>query len=262
MTFYHFFFLFCPLDHCAEAILANSQGLAIIITCDYETTKDLKTLLGTREDGEQMKETFHYLKYKVYHLSNPKKGEIKELLEKLSDDLGKHGLGEKEGSEKAIVFAFSGHGCSKGQIEYIYTNDGGTLEFLDEIVFPLTRRESVQHVPKLFFMDACRGGEILMKGTCPSVTDDRTNFQKGYQHVLGNYYIAYATIPHHVAYANASGSRWMPKIAKAIREEDDSFQNIAAKVMAEVNKEVSDTQQQCESINRLNTGPLYLKRLS
>ena len=180
------------------------------------------------------------------------------------DDLVRYQMDEKEGREKVIIFAFSGHGCCKGEIEYLYTNDGETVDFQDEIVFPLTKHRGVKHIPKLFFVDACRGGEILTKGAAVTAPDEQVAksnvyFEKGVQHVEGNYYIAYATIPHHVSYASAGGSRWMPKLAKALTK-SDSFQHIAAKVMAEVNREVSDKKQQCESVNRLNTGPLYLNK--
>ena len=174
-------------------------------------------------------------------------------------------MDKREGREKVANFAFYGHGCSKGQIEHLYTTDGKTLQFSDEIVYPLTKHKGVKHVPKLFFIDTCRGGEVLTKGAAAAPDDQvaksgKVYFEKGAQHVLGNYHIAYATIPHHESYVDSSGSRWMAKLARALRKRNDSYQNIVAIVNDQVNREVCDQEQQCESIERLNTGPLYLKQ--
>ena len=66
----------------------------------------------------------------------------------------------------------------------------------------------------------------------------------------------YATIPDHVAYTD---SKWM---ILPLRDDDDSFQNIADEVKRSVHEDMEHQQyqQQCESMNRLNTGALYLQR--
>jgi hypothetical protein len=245
--------------------LTDSPGLAILVTCDYKENGALTELLGTREDARQMMKTFNRLNYTTCQLLNPTKTDMKALVKEVSNELATYNMDEREGREKVIIFAFSGHGCSKEEIEHLYTNDGETLQFTDEIVFPLTRHMGVKHVPKLFFIDACRGGEILTKGAAAAPDNQvaksgKVYFEKGVQHVVGNYHIAYATIPHHVSYMDSSGSRWMPKLARALRNRNDSYQNIVSSVMAQVNREVCGGKQQCESIDRLNTGPLYLKK--
>ena len=60
--------------------------------------------------------------------------------------------------------------------------------------------------------------------------------------------------------ASAKQDLWMSKLARALREQKDSFQNIADCIKREVYIETMG-EQQCESVNRLNTGPLRLTKL-
>ena len=194
---------------------------------------------------------------------------MKKLLNEISDELSGYNVPQEAEGEKVIVFAFSGHGDTVDRAEKLYANDGGIIDFMDEIVFPLTRHAGVKYVPKLFFIDACRGGEILFtkKGgnkfpkNQAAKSADEVYFAKGMQHVEGNYCIAYATIPHHVSYASNRSSVWMPKLARALREMNDSFQDIAATVMKEVRDSLKDNPQQCDMVNRLNCGPLMLRKV-
>ena len=239
--------------------LADSPGLAILVTCDYEITKGQTTLYGTREDAREMWETFHFLNYVVHYLQNPTADTIKARLRQISDSLENY---RGEVKEKVIIFAFSGHGNCIQKTEKIIANDGVALELVGEIVFPLTKHEVVAEIPKLFLIDACRGHEpLLAKG--PASKDKAVKssyFEKGVQHVEGNYRIDYATIPHHVSYVGIDGSMWIPKLARAMREKNDSFQHIAANVMKTVQQQLGEKKQQCESVDRLNTGPLYLQK--
>ena len=61
------------------------------------------------------------------------------------------------------------------------------------------------------------------------------SLKKGYLHTEGNWWLETATIPEHKSYAfTGEGSVWMPKLARALREQNDSFQNIMDKVKTEV----------------------------
>ncbi|CAI8054139.1 hypothetical protein GBAR_LOCUS29583 [Geodia barretti] len=104
-----------------------------------------------------------------------------------------------------------------------------------------------------------KGGNKFPKNQAAKSADE-VYFTKGMQHVEGNYCIAYATIPHHVSYASNRSSVWMPKLARALREMNDSFQDIAATVMKEVRDSLKDNPQQCDMVNRLNCGPLMLRK--
>ena len=224
-----------------------------MVTCDYEGT-ETKPLPGTRVDAKEMDRTFMKLNYNIHKLMNASKSGIQSLFTKISDYLQNY-----EGSveDKVIVFAFSGHGCNEDGSEQLLANDMGTLNFEDEILLPLARHEKVAKIPKLFFIDACRGtSELIAKGV---VQGSMKGFSaKGVTHVEGNYRVDYATIPDHKAYSSDTGSLWMPELALTLREKDDSLQNIMAIVNMKVFQKCQ--KQVCESVDHLLIGPLYLHK--
>ena len=239
----------------AESTLADSRGYAILVTCDYAGTPGKDPLPGTIKDGKEMKETLTKLSFPIRHLHNPTKEDIEAEVTKFSVYLSSYEVKEEKDKEKIIIFAFSGHGCSKGQAEKIIANDGQELDVKDEIVNPLTKHEAVGDIPKLFFIDACRGG---CKLSTPKGDKEESYFEKAVSHAAGNIRFDYATIPRHVSHAKESGSIWMPKLARALRTQEDCLQVVAARVKKEVHDNLDDVLQQCESVDRLNTGPLYL----
>ena len=230
----------------------------------------METLLGTREDAREMRETFTQLGYVIHEMHNPTKKQMVAQVKEISNELGKYKIPKEEEGEKVIIFAFSGHGDSRGQIELLCANDGDMIDFHDEIVLHYTKHPGLKYVPKLFFIDACRGGQILVSkkgGKKVSKSDstkytDEVYYAKGVEYTEANYCIAYATIPYHVSYASKNGSIWMPKLARALREMKDSFQNIAATVMKEVRDSTNVNPQQCSMVNQLNCGPLRLQKES
>ena len=216
-----------------------------------------------------MKKTCVALNYVIKQLVNPTKEELKGLLQDVSSTLGTYHMKREVAEEKVIIFAFSGHGTSEGTAEKLYANDGQMLDFKDEIIHPFTKHKGVFHVPKLFLIDACRGPQRLIAkvgggGAGDEVVqkeDEEVYFEKKAEHVSGNYRIDYSTIPSHVSYATpGSGSIWMPKLARALRTQNDSYQNITANVKREVHLQLSEEHRQmCDSSCRLIVGTLYLQ---
>ncbi|CAI8056697.1 Caspase-3 [Geodia barretti] len=247
--------------------LADSPGLAILINCTYENcdNPDMTPLRGTAKDAAAMIQTFDSLNYVVHKLDNPTKAQILAKIKEVSASLKTCSLSREEAEEKVVFFAFSGHGTTEDGIEKIYANDGETVQ-LKDIVYFLTAPPGVQYVPKLFLVDACRGAQTLSeKGVGGGVgaaaqTKSAPSANMGFVKKLprrseGNYYIAYATVPHHVSWGGEAGSLWMPKLAKALWNEP--FQMIVSKVMREVSLQF---EQQCNSDDPLNVGPLYLQK--
>ena len=230
-----------------DSTLADSRGYAILVTCDYVGTPGKDPLPGTRIDGEEMKATLTKLCFPICHLHNPKKEDIQAEVSKFSNFLRSYQVKVEKDKEKVIIFAFSGHGCSKNKAEKIIANDGQELDVKCEIVKPLTEHKAVDDIPKLFFIDACRVGKSDPK--------EKSYFENA---LAGNIRFDYATIPRRVARAKPSGSIWMPKFACALRTQNDCLQVVAARVKKEVHDNPDDVSQQCESVDRLNTGPLYL----
>ena len=233
--------------------LANSPGIAILVTCDYNGS-----LKGTNIDGDEMMSTFDHCNYIAhpYALRNEKatKDAIIQQVNKVSTELSQY---NGESTDKVIIFAFSGHGTNEGGFEQFLTTDNQRLHVMNEIVEPLTKHTgAVADIPKLFFFDACRGNRRM-------TPNERGGADLGHYFDKGSYEnccISYATIPEHVSYSGGNGSMWMPKLARELKKKN-SFQNISAKVMRDVRLEIKRFNlptQQCEQVYRLNTGPLYL----
>ena len=203
-----------------------------------------------------MKETFTMLSYDIHQLKNEEAQErsIQKLLENLHEYLKTYSneVTNEDGSKKVIVFAFSGHGKeekSDRDSVAIVTYDDKLLSLKGDIMerVGVGLPSPVYKIPKLFFIDACRGpNKVTMKDT------------KGFRENEGNYRIDFATIPDHVCYE----SIWMPELAEKLRDlRKDSLQNVVASVSKEIDKRNEREHsciQLCESRDRLVTGPLYL----
>ena len=253
--------------------LAKSPGLAVLFTCDYVDTNPkfkLNPLLGTRKDHEQMLETFDYLNYIVHDMHNPTGEQMREKLGEISDYLATYDGDDKEKVEKVIIFAFSGHGHSKGRIEKIFANDGEEMEVEAQIVRYFTAHEGTFKIPKLFFIDACRGAEWLVNSLDDATGDEGKESKskeeplgKGVTYALANYRIEYATIPHHQSYMDSAekGSMWTPMMARALRERNEAFEVISSGVQNEVFARFKKKKQVGQSVGQIVTvSPLYLQK--
>ena len=231
--------------------LVNKRGLAILITCNYEGSPlKEKLFTETEMDFTKMKATFDQFDYDVHARQNSEAtvNAVDDLMARISSELSQYGTHTHAGkSDKVIIFAFSGHGDK----DNIILHDGSfsiTQDVLDRL---LVRNNVVFEIPKLFFINACRGGDELKKAM------KRVDFIEE----KGNYRFDYATIPDHVSYAE---SKWMVKLAGKLIdpvEGNDSIQNVSAKVKRDIVEADEGHQlqlQQCESVDRLNTGPLKL----
>lgn len=203
----------------------------MLVTCNYmnKNSSAYTALKVTKADAEEMKATFEQFDYDIKLLMNENatKCAVTALLEQLSDYLKDYSgdIWNDNGRRKVIICAFSGHGNER----QIVTNDCKPL-LLDTFMNPLVNVST--DIPKLFIMNVyCE--RKLMNVRCASSID-------------GNYRIDSAIIPD----PKASGSNeisWMPKVARALRERDDSYQ----KIMQRANQEI-------KPIDRLVTGPLLL----
>ena len=244
--------------------LDQSRGIALLVTCDYEKDPELKLpATAIKKDADTMRETFQELGYDIHEAHNKTKDEIKtDLLEKLYEYLHKYKgkLTNEDGSEKVIAFAFSGHGLPDDE-SYIdrnsmtmITNEGEHLSLKGDVMSHISVR-SVYKIPKLFFIDACRGNLQLR------YKPKETTTAKAAMEVEGNYRIDFATVPDHKSF---TGREWMPEMALRLRKmKNESLQNIAATVREIISDQNPNRQgkrdlQLCESRDRLVTGPFYL----
>ena len=194
-----------------------------------------------------MRKTFEQFQYDIHQLQNgaATAHNIVTLLNQASRYLSQY-PGNKQngdGSPKVIVFAFSGHGTSCGyDDDQIISYDNKNIFLKEQIRLPLVRHTAVAAIPKLFFMDACRGSANLRQKTV----------QKGNTNVETNYRIDYATIPNHTSRAGPYESVWMPVLADLLRREDRELSVVVETVNARVCQgQAHDALQQPESLNRL-----------
>lgn len=194
----------------------HKRGLAIIVTCGYEHTPN--PLLGTEKDAKEMEKTAEELRFHPITLRNLTKAQIEKEVQSISSALP---LLEKVPNFKAVMFVFSGHGSYPDKI---FSQDQKELHLITDIVQPLLGHPQILHIPKLFFIDACRGEEHLKHGKSKGAIEEEANFR-----------IDYSTIPRHVAFMaqDNNQSEWLPTLAKKLRT-DDSVQNIVANVNKEV----------------------------
>ena len=147
---------------------------------------------------------------------------IKQLVQQVENYLSSYNGAaiNRDGNKKTIIFAFSGHGAEN----QIQTNDGELFP-LQDIVRPLVNPRFVQAhpIPKLFFIDACRG----------NLRVDDTSLMA----IKGNYSIEYATIEGQSAAALDPQSAWMPVLANTFRRQDETYHHVMAEVKQRVAKE-------------------------
>ena len=211
----------------------NATGLAIIVGCPGP-------LKGELPDYDTAISTFEELNLAVlvYRAANEKR--IRNVIENIS----KHISYPK--SYKRVVFLFLGHG---EQLKII-TNDRKEVNVMDDIVEPLVNFSKVEsrtlkQIPKLFFIDACHGGEPGSQVPRSNPNSRPAEFEPHPQVIplRGNYLLAYATMPGAVA---IDGSNWTHLLLAELSKKRDikiSLNDILTMVSAKL----ANIQRYCDS---------------
>lgn len=138
-------------------------GLALVIANQCGSQPHQKPLAGVEKDYDRMKETFTKLRYAIYGRKDASREELLAMLEAVATFRF-----APEYPYKRIVFVFSGHGglvwFPDGQkSDNVCTHTGDVP--IAEIVARLQpcRAPNLEKLPKLFFIDACRG-DLKMQG--------------------------------------------------------------------------------------------------
>ena len=184
------------------------------MTSDYQRSRQ-DVLSGTTSDGEIMKEVLELLNIQVILLQNERarKRNVRGVLQQLSDHL--NSIPEDANiANKVLIFAFAGHGDYHNHYDVKLTADNDKDLFLWKEIMPPFVEDHPAHifkVPKLFFIDACRGGQRL------PVADANQNTARTKQDThkdVGNFLIAYSTIR---GYVSDDDNTWMKGLADKIR---------------------------------------------
>ena len=213
-----------------ESILRRpvANGLAIIIANENSSDPSHRPLDGARRDLENMKETFEVLRFATLPILNASKEQVLAAVRAAAK------YKKYPPSYKRIAFAFSGHGDKN----VVYAHDGaiGTNQLYE----PLQPKNAphLADIPKLFFMDACRGPnedrgvEVVARGkTEPS--RDRIVVPS-----YGNYVLAFSTMPNMQAYeVKDVGGLWMNIVSRQLRTNRKSILDVLTEVNHELLKE-------------------------
>jgi hypothetical protein len=180
-------------------------------------------------------------------LDDPTEGHIRETINCISQ-LDKNELQLPE-TWRRIVLTFSGHGDE----DYLYTKDGH-VKLREDMVNCLQAisAEQLASIPKLFFIDACRGsGED--EGVAVPVSIDLSWFEAlsdnsdirprggGRVPSRGNSFIAYSTMLGMQSYeSRQTGGFWMQTLAEQLTN-PENFDKTILDVMTRVNRVLVDT---------------------
>lgn len=137
---------------------AKPRGRALIIN-NKRFTGEMKTRTGTDIDADSLEGLFRYLSFEVERVDNQKGSQIRKLARDLSTaDHSKY---------DAVIVAILSHG-ENGQI---YGMDEELIP-VEQLISYFKSSQSLAGKPKLFFLQACRGGRMDSGVDVPDGFDD------------------------------------------------------------------------------------------
>ena len=219
----------------------TSSGLAVIITNDYVGAKhtDLK---GTHSDGERMKDAFVALKFDVCWKKNVNQNDIQQLWGEISSFSF-----ESVRHYKCMVFVFSGHGEPEGHDGKLIMQDDTKIDICAEFIAPVLpgNAKMIGDIPKIFFIDACRGEQITETVDVPrqGIAHKGSAKKGGYEISLrklpkeGNFLVAYSTLPgcrSNEFIGDRKGSLWLDILAQLLPAKHATIDDIPSDVNEEL----------------------------
>ncbi len=234
------------------------KGIAIIITNDYSTRSgsQLSPLPGTQLDGQNLSAQFSKREYAVYWRKNVTKNEFIDLMRELQR------LDYKSVKDfDSIFFIFSGHGSKD---DCLYMQDGKKVQINEAVMSPLLPKSfpEIGNIPKVFLIDACRGGEKTECVLVPRGKIEEIGSRGGKEVLMipvteeGNCLVAFSTMPKFKAYEDANrGGVWFSTLNEELGSLDRkcSIDDILTEVNRKMAEKMDSHQiQQPEKLSRLN----------
>ncbi len=221
-----------------QSLKPNTKGVAIVVANPYswKFNKPENTLHGVVTDLKTNCCIFEKnLLYSIIPLFNASKKTIVGVIKAVA----KHFPTVYEDSDpryKRIVFCFAGHGDEN---DCIHTKDG-EINVRKDIVDPLLPLECQRllHIPKLFFIDACRGIEknkpVSRGGSNDELVYSRVSTQS-------NYLLVRSTIPAKEAVeTKRGGGFWTQSFVAELQNQTNMGKDIGY-ILIEVNRHVNLT---------------------
>ena len=203
----------------------SKRGLAIIITNEYASRP---RPLRTRKDGERMRIAFSRLEIANIWMQNVTKYQLQQLLGEVEQ------IGPFPKTYESISFVYSGHGDN----ESFCLEDESSIT-IQEVISALSATKSPQiaALPKLFFIDACRGDKKIRPIRVPARRREsslRTELQPQPRTFVtsqeGNVLIAYSTVAPYVSTDYDDGSEWMKILADTMCKSTDHIEEVLTQV--------------------------------
>ena len=217
----------------------SKRGLAVIVANDYSSTPKLKTLNGPEKDAARMTDAFNKLQIATLRRQNMKKGELMKLVTEVARL-------DCPPSYRSISFVFSGHGSEHG---VIYMQDGCALHVQDMVNALLPRQaHNIGIIPKLFFIDACRGSQDMNTVAVPRAADRSPVLRNGPRRIAGrgatdvtlvvpdegNVLVAYSTCNTYQAFETEDGGIWMKILAPKLVSSTEPITAVLEEVTEEL----------------------------
>ncbi len=234
--------MFQPLDvesFIKQNLKLNAKGVAIVVANPYswKFNKPGDILYGVVSDFKTTCSVFEEkLLYSVIPLPNASKKTIVDVIKAVAKHFPVYE--DSNPRYKRIVFCFAGHGDN----DLIHTEDG-EINVREDIVDPLLPLECQRlvHIPKLFFIDACRG-KIEDKpvsrggGSFDKLVYSRVSTQS-------NYLLARSAIPTTKAYEIRQGDIpvggfWTQSFVAELQKQTNIGKDIGY-ILIEVNRHVN-----------------------
>ena len=217
-----------------------ANGLAIIIGNEFSCKPEHEPLSGPIRDLEAARDAFESMKFTTVPIRNASAREIIDIVQAAS-------LYTYPSCCRRLAFVFSGH----GDATYIYAHDSPV--HLQTCVFDPwmpKKTPTLAHMPKLFFLDACRGDAVDQGIFTPSGP-----VPKGAGRVpsVGNYLLANSTLPTMKAFEKPfAGGYWMQHLARELQLDRNIGQSLTD-ILVRVNHLVVTEMQNYENIQQ----PVY-----
>lgn len=210
----------------------ESNGLAILIGCTKSCKHKGERLNGVVKDLSKLISTFEQLMFTTLCLDDPSVEIVRGVIDYTSK-LNETAIMLPE-NWRRIVLTFSGHGNDK----HLLAKDG-EIDFRQDILLPLQalKAKNLACIPKLFFIDACRGNEVDTGVFIP-----RGVVARGGRTVPseGNYFIAFSTLLGMQSFENSfRGGLWMQILSEELINPDNIDKDIDL-VTRIVNKKITE----------------------
>ena len=204
----------------------TARGLAVIIANTSGPQQGQNTLTGVEQDFVRMVYTFEKLRFGVLPCKDVSKEELMCVVHGVASFL------DYPESYRRIVFVLSGHGIE----HFIFTHDGKVD--INGIVdaFQPCNAPHLGCIPKMFFIDVCRGTKPMRPVFSPRGGEEVTKIVPHF----GNCLVAYSTLNSFEAFECQEGGVWMTLLSEKLLTLRGSIVDVLIDVNRALNEKYQD----------------------